>query len=94
MATGEFLKASVWFKDVLRLSELQNETWFNSASYFLLAYSQMELCDYKNALINLEKAVKISPNCSMPIHNIGMCDHNELKKEIIHRANADQKLIS
>lgn len=82
---GQFTKASDWLQEVLRLGEEQSSTWFKSASYFYLAYAQMELENYDEAIANLDKAVKVESDIGMPIPEVGMCSHEQLRAEIERR---------
>lgn len=90
LSLGMFSQASAWLKELLRLGEEQKETWFDSAAYFLLAYSQMEQGYYEEAIANLDRAVSISPDCFLPLPKPGaydgVWDHNRLRKEIQRRA--------
>jgi len=85
LSLGKYKEASGWFKEVLRKGAEQNETWFDSAAYFLLSYAQMELCNFDDALKYLENAISREPDCSMPIPNKGVWDTHRLKEEIINR---------
>lgn len=90
---GQFAQAAIWFEDVLRLSKEQNETWFESASYFLLAYAQMELKQYAEALASLDNAIAIEADVSMPLPGMcGMCNSQQLLDEI-KRREASAKLM-
>jgi tetratricopeptide (TPR) repeat protein len=83
---GQFAQAASWFQEVLRLGEEQNEDWFKSASYFLLAYAQMELKQYTEALASLNKAIAIEADVSMPLPDMcGMCNSQQLREEIERR---------
>jgi tetratricopeptide (TPR) repeat protein len=84
LSAGDFIQASTWLKEVLRLGNKQNEKWFESASYFLLSYTQMELGNYEEALSNLESAISRDPKCAMPLRE-GIWDDGRLRKEILRR---------
>ena len=83
---GDFIRAVGWLKKLLRLGKEHNETWFESSAYFLLAYAQMELGHYDDAIVDLDCAISLEANCSMFLPNLGMWDHNRLKEEIHRRA--------
>jgi len=85
LKTGNFHQAVNWFHEVLHLGDELNNHWFDSASYFLLSYTYMELKEYDMAIENLNNAVTIEENCTMPIPEQGMCDHNKLREEILRR---------
>lgn len=85
LSLGKYEDASDRFKEVLRKGAEQNETWFDSAAYFLLSYAQMELCNFDEALKYLENAISCEPDCSMPLPNKGVWDKHRLKEEIINR---------
>lgn len=83
---GQFALAAGWFREVLRIGEEQNEEWFKSASYFLLAYAQMELGQYPEALTSLNAAIAIESDVSMPLPCMcGMCSPQQLGEEIRRR---------
>ena len=75
-------KAYVWLMDVLRLSDEEGEDWFLSAANFLLAYVQMKLGNYPDAIKFLDEAVLIEADCSMHIPEYGMCSSSLLRSEI------------
>jgi tetratricopeptide (TPR) repeat protein len=84
---GEFTKAEIWFKKTLILSDEQNEIWFKAATFFLLAYTQMWLSKYHEAIINLDNAIAIDPDVAMPLPFVsGMCGHQQLREQINYRA--------
>lgn len=85
LSLGEYKQACIWLDEVLRIGKDQNETWFDSGAYFLLAYAQMELKCYKEAINNLNNAVCCDPNCAMPLPNLGLWKHDRLKQEIEYR---------
>ncbi|MHC1727571.1 MAG: tetratricopeptide repeat protein [Syntrophobacteraceae bacterium] len=87
LSSGNFSQASFWLREVLRLGQEQNENWFESAAYFLLAFAQMELGNYREAISNLDRAVHIDPHCAMPLPSLGTWDHNLLRTEIQRRAS-------
>ena len=82
----EFETAANLLQKVLSLGKEQNETWFDSASFFLLSYVQMELGEYDEAVRSLDRAVNIDPDVAMPLVHVGMCNHDQLRKEIDRRA--------
>lgn len=83
LSAGQFSQAEAWFNKVLLLGEEQNEAWFKAAAYFLLAYSQMELNQYSEAIKNLDRAVAVEPDVAMPIPSMcGLCSHQQLREEI------------
>ncbi len=82
ISAGNFTLAAKWLNEVLRLGEAQNEIWFESATYFLLAYVYMKLGQYQEAIINLDNAHAIESDIAMPLPGLGMCDHNRLREEI------------
>lgn len=89
LSAGQLTKATIWFEIVLKLGKEINETWFKAASYFLLAFTQMELGSYDAALSNLQNAVIADPDVSMPLpHLCGMCGHEQLRNEILKRKGA------
>lgn len=82
----QFAKAIMYFLEVLRLGEEQDDAWFKSATYFYLSYTQMELSNYREANDYLDEAVKQSPDIALPIPKVcGMLSHFELRKEIHRR---------
>lgn len=81
----DFRQASDLLDKLLSLGREQNEFWFESAAFFLQAYALMELEEYNNALICLEKALNVDPNCSLPLPGIGFCTANQLRNEIESR---------
>ena len=81
----DFKQAAAFLRELLELGEKQGEHWFDSAAYFLQAYTMMELGNYTDSLVNLEKSVDIEPNCAMPLPGLGMVGHKQLKAEIIKR---------
>lgn len=87
ISAGKMKQASVWLNEVLRLGNEQKETWFEVASLFLLAYSQMELRQYTKALASLSRATELQPGCAMPLPRIGMYNHEQLRDEIRKRVN-------
>jgi tetratricopeptide (TPR) repeat protein len=86
LTLGNFVQASVWLEEVLRLGQEQSENWFESAACFLLAFAKMELGDYEEAISNLDRAVDVDANCAMPLPGLGTWDHNRLRNEIRRRA--------
>jgi tetratricopeptide (TPR) repeat protein len=88
LSAGQFAQAADWFKEVLRLGEGQNETWFKSASYFLLAYAQMELGQYQEAIANLDCAVAVEADVAMPLPGVcGTFSNQQLREEIRRHKN-------
>jgi tetratricopeptide (TPR) repeat protein len=85
LSASHFELSAKWFKDVLRLGSERKEAWFESAAHFLLAYAEMELRDYDNALASLGQAVTIDPQVKMPIPHLGMRDGHWLELEIKKR---------
>jgi tetratricopeptide (TPR) repeat protein len=86
LSAGKFTQAATWLNEVLRMGEEQNETWFKSASYFLLAYAQMEVRQYQEAIANIDRAVAIEADVAMPLPGIsGMCNQRQLREEIMRR---------
>lgn len=90
LSAGQFAQAAIWFKEVLQLGEEQNEAWFKAASYFLLAYAQMELGQHHEAITSLDGAVAVEPDVAMPIPSMcGMCSHQLLREKIKRQSKAD-----
>ena len=87
LSAGQFAQAAIWLSKVLLLGEIQNESWFKAAAYFLLAYSHMELRQYPEAIENLECAINVEPDVAMPIPSMmcGLCSHQQLREEIMRR---------
>jgi len=83
--SGNFMKAASYLKTTLLLGQQQNEAWFDSAASFLLAYAELEMGQYENALKSLDHAVILDEDCAMPLPEIGMCDHKCLREEILRR---------
>jgi tetratricopeptide (TPR) repeat protein len=95
LSAGKFAQAASCYKEVLRLGEEQNETWFRSASFFLLAYAQMELGQFQEANQNLDSAIAAEANVAMPVPSMcGMCTHQQLREEIRHRMNSRNVLTN
>ena len=82
---GDFERAVAYLEEVLRLGNEQNEKWFESAAYLLLAYAQYELGQYDDALVNIDYAIVDDPDCALPLGTLGMCDHKRLRQEIHRR---------
>jgi tetratricopeptide (TPR) repeat protein len=83
---GDLKKAVCRFEEVLRLGEAQNEKWFESATYLLMAYAHMELGDYAAANKNADAAAALEADCAMPLPGVGMCNVDQLRQEIMRRA--------
>jgi tetratricopeptide (TPR) repeat protein len=82
----QFEAAARLFRELLKLSHMQGETWFDSGAYFLLAYTLMEMGQYDEALENLDRAIVIEPDVSMPVPDFcGMLTPNSLRTEILKR---------
>ena len=83
--TGDFIKATNWLQEVLRLGDAEGDAWFESASRFLLSYAHYSLGNYSAALIDLEKAVNQEHDIAMPlpINESSLCTHAELKELIL-----------
>ena len=85
LSLGRHDQAIVWLNETIRLGVQQNETWFGSATYLLLAHAQMELGHYEEALVNLDHAINMDQKCAMPLPGLGMCDTECLRAEIYRR---------
>jgi len=83
----DYEQAIALLKTAIKLGSEQRESWFDSAAYFLSAFAQMELYRFEDAIKDLNKAVELDPNCSMPLPEIGMWDHHRLREEILRRAS-------
>ncbi len=82
-----FTESLEGFLIVLKMGDEQNETWFKSASFFYIAYIQMELEHFDEADLYLEKAANVESNVAMPIPDVGMCNAMQLREEILRRKN-------
>jgi tetratricopeptide (TPR) repeat protein len=81
-----FEDAAHYFRELLRRGDKENETWFKSAAYFFLAYALMELGNYAGAIQNLDNAVAVEADVSMPLPSTcGMCSNQQLREEINRR---------
>lgn len=67
---GEFDSAESYFNSLLKLGSAQNETWFESAGFFLIAFAQFKLKKLKQARENICKAIELDPDCAMPVPDI------------------------
>lgn len=86
LSARKFAEACGWLSEVLRLGEEQGETWFKAGAYFLLAYAQMELGQYKDAIATLDHAVAVEVDIAMPLPGMcGICSHQQLREKIIRR---------
>ena len=84
----DLTKAITWLGDVLRLGKEQNVTWYASSAHLLLAYAQMELGQYGEAIQNVNKAEAEEADCAYPIPDVGMCSVNQLRAELERRGRA------
>lgn len=83
---GKFGAAAAGFRELLRLGDEQNEIWFKSAAYFLLAYTLMELGQYREAIMSLDNAIAVEADVAMPVPlACGMWSHQQLREEIKRR---------
>ncbi len=82
----DFEFSSVLLKEVLQLGYAQNEKWFESGAYFLLAYAQMELGQYDDSIAYLDHAASLEADIAMPLPGIcGVCGYGQLLDEINKR---------
>lgn len=91
LSAGRLEDASNWFKEVLRIGAEQNETWFESTSWLLLSFSQMQLGHLDEAEISVARAAAIEPDCSMPVHGKGMVTIQDIRGEIQRRMSRSGK---
>jgi tetratricopeptide (TPR) repeat protein len=86
LSARQFTQAITWLEEVLRLGKEQQEEWFESATYFLLAYAQMELGQLPEAIMNLNLAVAVDADVAMPLpRRRGIYSHKQLRDEIERR---------
>lgn len=79
-------QASEWLQRVVELGRENENDAFDSAAYFMLAYVQMQKCDYENALNSLMAAQLKEPDISLPLPGeIGVISPQDLKNEIYKR---------
>lgn len=85
ISAEEFEKSVVWFEELLRLGREREEAWVESATLFYLAYLYMEFEEFDKAIEYLAEANRIEPEGGLPIPNVGMCNHSQLREEIERR---------
>lgn len=85
ISADELEKSVGWFETLIRLGREQNEPWFESAALFYLSYLYMEFEEFDKATAYLAEAERIEPGGGMPIPNVGMCNHSQLREEIERR---------
>ena len=85
LSAGKFEQAAIWFREVIRIGEIEHETWFASGSHFLLAYTEMMLGKFDNAYVNADKAEALEADCSMPTPDGGMYSVSQLRELISDR---------
>lgn len=86
LMAGHLPKAASWLKEVVRRGKDQDETWFEAATRFLLAYVLMESGDLRGAKRDLDLAIAMDPDCAMPLPGLGVWNCNRLREEIERRA--------
>lgn len=64
---GEFELAEVYFEALFKLGKVKNETWFESATLFYLAFTQFKLSKFEIALQNILKAIELDSDCALPV---------------------------
>lgn len=94
LSSRDFAQTCAWLNEVLRLGEDQNEAWFKSAAHFLLAYAQMALGQYEEAIANLDRAVVVESSVAMLTPELGMCNQDRLRQEILKRQSNARKADS
>lgn len=70
------------FSEVIRLGELQNNTWFRSAALFYLAYGLLMTGKPGEAMNSLSLAVSMSPDIRLYLPRLGVSDAERLRVEI------------
>ena len=89
LSAGCFVEASECLQEVLRIGALEKETWFDSATLLLLAYTQMRLGQFQLAISYLDRAVAIDPECAMPVDGEGMLTNQDLRSKINKASQKD-----
>jgi len=84
ISLGQFREAAAALRELLRLGAEQKEDWFESAAFFLLSYSEMQLGRLQEASEYLERAVARDPDCALPIRGYGIMTYQQLG-ELINR---------
>ena len=85
LSLGDLDESVIYLNETVRLGKEIGETWYESNSYFLLAFAQMELKQFEIALVNLENANRLEPDCPYHIPHVGMCTYDQLREEIGRR---------
>lgn len=78
--------AAKWFSGVVRLSDLQGESWFHSAALFYLAYCWLMIGNSEDALNSLSLSSSMDPGIELYLPRLGMCSVQKLRGEILKQA--------
>jgi tetratricopeptide (TPR) repeat protein len=82
IAAGRFAEAAKWFTRTLELGREQKEPWFEAAAHMLLALAQVHTGAIAEARENLERAIKIDPDCMMPLVGGDWATYQSISEEI------------
>jgi tetratricopeptide (TPR) repeat protein len=82
LSAGRYLDASKCFEESLRRGKKEGETWFDSASWLLLSLAQTRMGNLQDAETSLNNAIRIDPECAMPVRGEGLITNQSLKEEI------------
>lgn len=82
--------AAEWFSEVIRLGDLQGETWFRSASLFYLSYCRLMTGDPAEAMSLLSSASSLDPDIELYLPSLGTCSAEKLQAEIRKRMPGDR----
>lgn len=80
-----YTDATEWFSEVIRLGDLQSETWFRSASLFYLSYCRLMIGNPEEALNLLSEASSLDPEIELHLPRLGTCSAQKLQAEILKR---------
>ena len=82
--------AAEWFSEVIRLGDLQGETWFRSASLFYLSYCRLMTGDLEEAMNLLSLASSLDPDVELYLPSLGTCRAEKLQAEIRKQMSGDR----
>ncbi len=91
ISAGRFPEAVKWFTKTLQLGREQKVSWFEAATLLLLAYAQTYTGAIAEARENLESAVKIEPDCMMPLAGGDWATYQSIGEKIDRLVRVSEK---
>jgi tetratricopeptide (TPR) repeat protein len=91
IAAGRFAEAAKWLTKTLHMGREQKERWFEAAAYMLLAHAQVHTGAIGEARENLERAIKIDPECMMPLVGGEWATYQSINEQIDRHSRGSSK---